>query len=231
MINKFNILELILLKDKMSKGFESIPNSKIKRFIVRIPKIDETHLEDTSDIVDYKGTPMRIKKGIIFHNRVDKTDQLVKADGTGIMIINNVTKEQSEILTKMSEELSQVSSKLYVKAFKQFVIECNKLGLIDKYNSDIKYLESNLRNISNSNIYVRIDELIIAYITNEDMIIEGAFGTINGQKVYIGDIILETEEGGFRKIDKEVFKDTYLDINGCKFTDESLDEISKNLQD
>ena len=68
------------------------------------------------------------------------------------------------------------------------------------------------------------------------MIIEGANGTsifdpnskqnIIGQTVNVGDILLETKEGDFRKIDREVFKETYLNMDGNKFSQEALNEIA-----
>ena len=49
---------------------------------------------------------------------------------------------------------------------------------------------------------------------------------IIGQTVNVGDILLETKEGDFRKIDREVFKETYLNMDGNKFSQEALNEIA-----
>jgi hypothetical protein len=241
--------EDLLNNENISEGFMTIPNPETKRFVIKIPKIDEKYLDDTSHVVDYKGRPTGIEKGIIFHNGIDKTDQLVKGDGTGILIINNVTKEQSIILTEMEKALSSLPSQLYVKGFKELINECNDIGLIDKYNSNIEYMNSNLIKDPDSNTYVRTNDSMIAHISNEYMVIEGADGTsisirdwdqdeisymhdgpsyINfiGHEVNKGDIILETKDGGFRKIDRNVFKETYLDLDGKKFNEDTLNDLA-----
>lgn len=258
-----------VLNQNISESFKVIPNPETKRFVIKIPKIDEQFLDDTSHVLNYKGEPTGINKGIIFHNGVDKTDQLVEGNGNGIMIINNVTKEQAIILTELEKELNQLPTNLFIKGFKNLVEECNNIGLIDKYNSNIAYMESNLRKDPNSNTYVRTNDSMNAYIAKESMIIEGANGTsilnpayskeinncaaayykdglssetiekivqerfpnipksIVGHSVNEGDIILETKDGSFRKIDKDVFQETYLNMDGNKFTENDLKELTE----
>ena len=220
----------------ISEGFQTIPNPETKRFIIKIPKIDDKFLDDTSHVLNYKNEPTGINKGIIFHNGVDKTDQLVEANGNGIMIINNVKDSQAIVLTELTKDLDKLDGKEYIKALKALVEQCNSIGLIDKYNSTVKYMETNLRKSPDSNTYVRTNDAMIGFIAKETMIIEGANGTsifdpnskqnIIGQKVNVGDILLETKEGDFRKIDREVFKETYLNMDGNKFSQEALDEIA-----
>lgn len=221
----------------ISEGFQTIPNPETKRFIIKIPKIDDKFLDDTSHVLNYKNEPTGINRGILFKNGVDKTNQLVEANGNGILIINNVTKNQSVVLTELSKILEdlQDSGEKYVNAFKNLINECNSIGLIDKYNSTIDYMEKNLRKDPDSNTYVRTNDAMIGFIAKETMIIEGANGTsifdpnskqnIIGQTVNVGDILLETKEGDFRKIDREVFKETYLNMDGNKFSQEELNEI------
>lgn len=254
----------------ISEGFQTIPNPETKRFIIKIPKIDDKFLDDTSHVLNYKNEPTGINRGILFKNGVDKTNQLVEANGNGILIINNVTKNQSVVLTELSKILEdlQDSGEKYVNAFKNLINECNSIGLIDKYNSTIDYMEKNLRKDPDSNTYVRTNDALTAYIAKEEMIIEGANGTsienpeftkeynevssayyrdglgsevltsmvlarfpdlkefIIGQTVNAGDVLLETKEGDFRKIDREVFKETYLNMDGNKFNEETLNEIA-----
>lgn len=254
----------------LSDGFQTIPNPETKRFIIKIPKIDDKFLDDTSHVLNYKNEPTGINRGILFKNGVDKTNQLVEANGNGILIINNVTKNQSVVLTELSKILEdlQDSGEKYVNAFKNLINECNSIGLIDKYNSTIDYMEKNLRKDPDSNTYVRTNDALTAYIAKEEMIVEGANGTsiknpeftkelneaasayyrdelgietlksmvsarfpdlkefIVGQTVNVGDILLETKEGDFRKVDREVFKETYLNMDGSKFSQEALDEIA-----
>lgn len=254
----------------ISEGFQTIPNPETKRFIIKIPKIDDKFLDDTSHVLNYKNEPTGINRGILFKNGVDKTNQLVEANGNGILIINNVTKNQSVVLTELSKILEdlQDSGEKYVNAFKNLINECNSIGLIDKYNSTIDYMEKNLRKDPDSNTYVRTNDALTAYIAKEEMIVEGANGTsiknpeftkelneaasayyrdelgietlksmvsarfpdlkefIVGQTVNVGDVLLETKEGDFRKIDREVFKETYLNMDGNKFNEETLNEIA-----
>ncbi len=151
------------------------------------------------------------------------------------MIINNVKDSQAIVLTELTKDLDKLDGKEYIKALKALVEQCNSIGLIDKYNSTVKYMETNLRKSPDSNTYVRTNDAMIGFIAKETMIIEGANGTsifdpnskqnIIGQTVNVGDILLETKEGDFRKIDREVFKETYLNMDGNKFTEESLNEI------
>ena len=48
-----------VLNQNISEGFKVIPNPETKRFVVKIPKIDESLLDDTSHVVDYKGNKQR----------------------------------------------------------------------------------------------------------------------------------------------------------------------------
>ena len=230
-----------VLNSEISKGFETIPNPETKRFVIKIPKIDDKFLDDTSHIVDWEGKPTGINKGLIFHNGTDAADQLVEANGNGIMIINNVSDVQSKKLLEMTKLLDSISGENYINSFKTLVKKMDSIGFVDKYNSTIDYMNKNLRKSPDSDTYVRTNDAMVAHVSMEDMIIEGAGGTslsiqdpnqtdmkynVVGHQVNKGDVILETEDG-FRKVDRKVFEETYLNTDGNKFKPEDLDSLDK----
>ena len=68
----------------------------------------------------------------------DKSWQAVKGDGEGVIIINEVTREQAKKLYQKVQELKPDPNNLTLDELKQVLsFAQQQLGLIDKYNSSL----------------------------------------------------------------------------------------------
>lgn len=99
------------MKDlKTGPGFSTPVISNAQKFIIPVPAFKEgreplIYPENIPDsgksILDYKGKSIE-KPGIIFFNYNNRTLLAASGDGTIVIIINEVTQEQSE---KLDEEI------------------------------------------------------------------------------------------------------------------------------
>ena len=68
-------------------------------------------------ILDWQGKPIG-KEGIVFFNAKDQSWQAVVSDGQGVVIMNQVTEEQSQKLTAKIQELANSPQELKLKQIK-----------------------------------------------------------------------------------------------------------------
>jgi len=213
-----------------SKSFEAIPNPDTKRYVIKIRKLPEYLTDDTSHVLNWKGEPTGIDKGLLFRNGVDETDQLVETNGEGIMIINQVNDSQSSKIDEWMSKLenAELSDIKYFTYLKEIISKIDtKLGLTD--------MDKNLRKSPDSNTYVRTNDSVEAAVSKKYNIVQGAKGAsvkvddknIEGQEINKGDIVLFIGDEGLRKIDKKVFLETYLKTDGSKFSEEEVEKFSE----
>jgi hypothetical protein len=95
-------------------------------------------------ILDYEGKPIG-DRGLVFFNAKDKSPQAVAGDGQGVIIINEVTKEQADRLYQTIQSFQQDPNKLTLTQLKQ-VLEFarEELGLGDMYNSTRSFVKNRM---------------------------------------------------------------------------------------
>ncbi len=131
--------------------------SSAQKFIIPVPQFEGEDLvypqgakgangEDLSGkpMVDWEGNPIGGpgEKGLVFFNHKDQSWQAVKADGKGVVILNQVTQAQGE---RLSQRIGGDPSSLTLGEFKE-VLEFahGDLGIGDMYNSDRDFIRDKM---------------------------------------------------------------------------------------
>ena len=223
------------------KGTEVV--SSAQKFIIPVPTFSETgggedlvYPEGAKDgdgksiggqpITDWKGNPIGGpgEKGVVFFNHKDQSYQAVKADGNGVVILNQVTDEQGK---KLQEKIGKDPGKLSLQEFKGALEYAHgDLGVGDMYNSDRDFIKSKMNAMENSETGVpqyglhRRDDRDVCHA----VYVEGQ-GEFKGpaatpQKFENGAVLLrqpnsKADDGfSYRLIQPDAFKETYTNKNG-----------------
>ena len=75
---------------------------------------------------------------------LDQSTQAVKGDGTGVIIINEVTEAQAAILTAKVETLGGTPEALNLTQIKEVLKNAADIGLTDMYNSERSFIQSKM---------------------------------------------------------------------------------------
>jgi hypothetical protein len=127
--------------------------SSAQKFILPIPALagggeplryPAGHAKAGAAILDFQGKPIG-ERGLVFFNDKDQTVQAVGGDGEGVIIINEVTEEQADRLTRKIVEFSEDPNRLALRQLKlilEFARADLKLG--DMYNSNRAFVRSRM---------------------------------------------------------------------------------------
>lgn len=177
-------------------------------------------------ITDWEGKPIGKpgEKGVVFFNHKDQSWQAVKADGNGVVIMNQVDEKQGKMLM---DKIGKDPSKLSLKEFKGVLEHAHKdAGLGDMYNSDRGFIKSKMNKLESSDSGVpqfglhRRDDRDVC-----NAVYVGGSGEFQGpaatpQKFTNGAVLLrqpdsKAEDGfSYRLIQPDAFKETYKNKDG-----------------
>lgn len=144
----------------MSKAVKVI--SSAQKFILPIPQLSDGEalvypsgtknktgeLIEGQPIADWQGKPIG-DSGVVFFNAKDQAVQAVKGDGTGVIIINEVTEDQAAALTAKVHELAGSPEGLSLPQIKEVLATAAGIGLKDMYNSDRGFVQSKMTPVGN----------------------------------------------------------------------------------
>jgi hypothetical protein len=127
--------------------------SSAQKFIMPVARLNsggeplvypKGHEKAGQPILDYEGKPIG-EKGLVFLNAKDQSWQAVAGDGEGVIIINEVTREQAAKLDQKVKELNQDPNQLTLPQLKQVLDYArNDLKLNDMYNSTRSFVKSKM---------------------------------------------------------------------------------------
>jgi len=201
-----------------------ISSSSVVKFIIPVPheKGDPLVYPDGENkgkpIADWEGNPVG-EDGIVFYNGVDNCVQAVPSNGTGVIILNNISQEEARVLKdyQLSLESNEITG---LDSIKGTLKKAEDLGIKDMYNSDTSFVLSKMKTYHGdeldgkvtSGMYRRDDRDIC-----QAVYIEGK-GTFEGaaaseQKFEDGAFIVKQGDS-VRLVQADVFLDTYRDVNG-----------------
>jgi len=161
------------------------------RIIIQIPEFkDQKSLKSIDHFQTWDGKPAFPEgtKGYIFINEVDskdlqgqkiKQEQAVQADGSGIIIINNVQPKDVKKINKLLSELEpfKSNSTLFFNKLTEVLEKIkNDFGYGDKYNSDISYLQENLLLNKDNGLNYKSTK-VKAYLATKDVFLPNDNGT------------------------------------------------------
>ena len=138
---------------KVGSGYSTSVISNAQKFIIPVPTFvqggeplvyPQSYEKAGQPILDYTGKPVG-DRGLVFFNGKDKSWQAVKGDGEGVIIINEVTREQAKKLYQKVQELKPDPNNLTLDELKQVLsFAQQQLGLIDMYNSSRSFVQEKM---------------------------------------------------------------------------------------
>ena len=102
------------------------------------------HEKAGTPILDWKGNPIG-ERGIVFHNPKDNSIESAPGDGTGVVIINEVSREHAAALYAMIDELGGDPRNLSLQELRELLQFARSLGLKDMYHSDVTFISQNMQ--------------------------------------------------------------------------------------
>ena len=127
--------------------------SDAQKFIIPVPAFGgdgeplvypQGHEKAGRPILDYEGKPVG-ERGLVFFNVKDQAVQAVAGDGDGVIIVNEVTREQAEKLHRKIQSFQQDPSKLTLPQLKEALDYAREdLQLGDMYNSTRSFVKAKM---------------------------------------------------------------------------------------
>lgn len=206
--------------------------SEAYKFVIPVPALGQQaeplvypsgHPQQGEAIVDYKGRPVG-DYGLVFFNEKDQTWQAAPADGTGIVIINEVLPTQAAELHEKISGLALSLSELTLAQLKA-ILACarSEMGLGDMYNSTRDYTSKKLLPLAipNSDNAFEDDCYGLKKRKAEDVYqaiyIPGAFkveGVAATEQIFEDGGVIVEQNGDVRGVQPEVFVRTYRLADG-----------------
>jgi hypothetical protein len=216
--------------------------SSAQKFILPVPRLEAGgeplvyppgHEKAGQPILDYEGKPVG-ERGLVFFNGKDQSWQAVAGDGEGVIIFNEVTRDQAAMLDRKVRELNQEPHKLTLVQLKQVLDYArNDLNLNDMYNSTRSFIKSKMTpvtaNSANDEVYglKKRDERDLC----QAIYIPGAFtfeGPAATPQVFENGGVIVKQGADVRGVQPDIFIRTYQLQNGQQITSVSKDLKSWN---
>ena len=172
-------------------------------------------------ICDYKGEPIG-ERGVVFFNYKDMAFQAVPGDGTGVIILNEVTKQQAQALEAKISSLATTPSRMTLEQIKEVLgFARDELGLKDAYNSSVDFINSKMTPVSSDRKsgkspygHMKRDDRDICYA----VFVPGQFAfdgpSLTPQIFESGGVIVKQGDS-LRGVQPEIFDRTYTLSNGA----------------
>lgn len=240
---KINIQEIIMsILKRADLNFQAAAHviSETQKFIIPIPVLEnggdallypQGDEKEGMPVVDWEGKPAK-GRGIVFYNYKDNAYQAVQGDGTGVIIINEVSKKQAaSLLAKMMQLTDNSPDTMNVGQVRHLLKQAYTLGLSDMYNSEITYVESNMNplaqyhsGVKNLGLHKR-DDRDVCWAIQYTGAIEFTGPSVTPQTYKDGCIIVQvpskeplkviiTQESDVRAVQLDVFLRTYTNADG-----------------
>jgi hypothetical protein len=205
----------------LSEGHSLPVISTAQKFVIFIPPLEgggeplvypSGHKNAGKPIVDWEGKPIG-ERGILFFNPTDRSVQAVAGDGTGVVIINQVTADQAAAISGHHGGLKETLAYAW-EAF----------GLADAYNSDTETVRTTMNPVGHagggSGRYARDGKDICRAVRLTG---SGEFlgPAASPQKFSDGAVIVQ-QGSAVRLVQPGVFRNTYTHPDGSEIT---LDEV------
>ena len=223
---------------RFGDGVSTAVISNAQKFILPIPALEDggeplvyppEHALAGEPIVNYKGEPIG-DRGLVFFNQADQTVQAVPGDGEGVIIINEVTIDQADVLHQYILSLNPDPAALTLENLKQALAYAQEdLDLGDMYNSDRAFIEANMSAIdtwATANLNEQFDPLYGLKKRddrdiNQAIYIPGIFqfqGPAATPQVFEDGGVIVQQQDSIRGVQPEVFVRTYSYSDGRPIT-------------
>lgn len=192
-------------------------------FTLPIPMFEDD--ATLTDIPQTKQSKSTDNKGLVFLNAKDKSWQMVRTDGEGVIVINGVSPTQSKTLLKkvmqlsnnQPEKLDKDKVKLFLKfthalglkdifqADKNFV--STKMNMIEVWDSGVEHLGFHKYQETNNVLAIRFSGIVSF---DDQSFSKQTFGN--------GCVVVKGIDGKISAIKPEIFLKSYTKTNGSPVT-------------
>ena len=194
-----------------------------QKFILLIPQLSDIEqiihpLGKSSNQIITANNGCHIgEKDVAFYNSKDNSYQAVKVDGTGAVIINEVSETHASLLESKVDEYFKTPECLTRMQIKNILEFACSIGLVDMYNSDRSFIQKQMtpvgsHSFKNYGLYKSNSHnicLAIRLVGNGEFIGPAA----TPQKFKDGAVIVKQGEN-FRLVQSDIFERTYQLPNG-----------------
>ena len=206
--------------------------SQACKFVIPVPVLGQQaeplvypsgHPQQGQAIVDYKGRQIG-DYGIVFFNEKDQSWQAALADGTGVIIVNEVLPTQAAALDHKIGGMVNALSQLTLSQLKEILIyACSEMGLCDVYNSTRAYVSKKLIALPIPDRGKTFEDDCYGFKKRdaEDVYraiyIPGAFkveGTAATEQIFENGGVMIEQDGDIRGVQPEIFVRTYCLADG-----------------
>lgn len=177
-------------------------------------------------ITDWQGNPIG-DRGVVFHNPKDSSTQGVQGDGTGVIIMNEVTAAQAEKLKGKVNQMGGNPNDFNVDQVKELLDYAkNDLGIKDMYNSDkgfvgskMNQIESHSSGIEAYGLHRRDDRDVCQAVFVSEV---GRFTGNETTHSYSNGAVILQQGDDHRLIQPAEFERTYTHVDGSRIAREDL---------
>jgi hypothetical protein len=217
--------------------------SRAQKFILPVPALagggealiyPPDHPQAGQPVLDWQGNPIG-ERGLIFYNYADESVQAVPGDGSGVIIMNEVTAEQAAALHDYISTMSDDPTQLTIDQLKTILDYAQTdLGLGDRYNSTRAYIQENMVPLAlpdGASIAVAGDDTYGFKGRNDQEVLQAVYianafqfqGPAATPQVFEQGGVIVKEADEFRGIQPDIFRRTYTLRDGRAITDLSQD--------
>lgn len=212
--------------------------SDAQKFIIPVPAYGASgeplvypkgHERAGQPILDYEGKAIG-ERGVVFFNEKDQSWQAVAGDGQGVIIINEVTKDQADKIYDRIGQFQTDPGKLTVDQLKAVLDKAREeLGLRDMYNSTRSFIKLKMTPVMASSVPSAGGQPIEAYglMKRDDrdvcqaVYIPGRFefeGPAATPQVFEDGGVIVKQGAEMRGVQPEIFIRTYRLADGTPIT-------------
>jgi hypothetical protein len=216
--------------------------SSAQKFIIPIPAFGsngeqlvypDSHAKAGEPILDWQNKPIG-ESGIVFYNKKDSSWQAAAGDGTAVVIINQVTREQAQALTSKIKEFKPDPNHLTLGELKEVLqFAAEELGLSDMYNSDRNFIKSKMTPVDpkGSNEEVSTGDCFGFMKRDDRDICQAVYlpGTVQFEgpaatpQLFENGAVIVKQGESIRGIQPETFAETYTYADGTRIDLSSLE--------
>jgi hypothetical protein len=228
----------------MDAGARVVSNAQ--KFVIPVPKLEGLAPVDKSggQIKDYEGKA-RTGEGFVWYNAVDKAAQFVPTDGTGVIIMNEVTEENAK---KVQAKIAELTGKpggdpaqLTLADFDKLMsYVIHDLGIKDCYDSNTKFIgdkmnamEKSRTGIPHYGLHRRDDRDICQaiFVSAQEGAKANEFAGPAFTPQQFGDdgAVILRQGKDVRLIQRDVFFRTYAQVDGSALSSKDIPQQIPNV--
>jgi hypothetical protein len=213
--------------------------SSAQKFILPVPVLADggepliyppDHPQAGQPILDWEGNPIG-DRGIVFFNHADESVQAAPGDGSGVIIINEVSPDQAEMLHGYIASVTDDPTQLTLDQLQSILTYVQaELELGDRYNSTRTYIQENMVALVSGDgepIGFARDDLYGFKTRNNQEVLRAVYipeafqfqGPAATPQMFDGGGVIVQEDDELRGIQPEVFVRTYTLSDGQTIVD------------